>query len=81
MTTDGKMRNPMSFTPFMGGKRVCLGKTFAEVTIRFTLPLLFYYFDFEFVNPREQVRNKESYSIGGVVELKIPMNIKIKNKI
>jgi cytochrome P450 len=35
----------------MGGKRVCLGKTFAEVTTKFTVPLLFHFFDFEFTKP------------------------------
>lgn len=49
-TPEGKPRNPLAFTPFMGGKRVCLGKTFAEVTVRFTVPLLFHYLDFEFVD-------------------------------
>ena len=46
LTSDGRPRNPLAFTPFMGGKRVCLGKTFAEVTVRFTVPLLFHHFDF-----------------------------------
>ena len=50
LTADGKPRSPLAFTPFMGGKRVCLGKTFAEVTVRFTIPLLFHSFDFEFVD-------------------------------
>lgn len=27
---DGTPRNPLAFTPFYGGKRICLGKTFAE---------------------------------------------------
>jgi hypothetical protein len=34
----------------MGGKRVCLGKTFAEVTVRFTVPMILYFLDFEFVD-------------------------------
>lgn len=28
---DGKARNPFSFAPFLGGHRVCLGKTMAEI--------------------------------------------------
>jgi cytochrome P450 len=51
LAANGKPRNPLSFTPFMGGKRVCLGKTFAEVTTRFTVPLLFHFCDFEFIDP------------------------------
>jgi len=45
---DGAKRNSLSFTPFLGGKRVCLGKSFAEITTRHTLPLLFHYIDFQF---------------------------------
>ncbi|CDW77402.1 cytochrome p450 [Stylonychia lemnae] len=30
LTPDGKKRKPNSFSPFFGGKRICLGKTFAE---------------------------------------------------
>jgi len=46
---DGKKRNPLAFTPFLGGQRVCLGKTFAEITLKFTLPMYTYFFDFEYV--------------------------------
>ncbi len=69
LTPDGKPRNPQAFTPFMGGKRICLGKTFAEVTIRFTVPLLFHAFDFEFVDPVKQANNKPLYSAGGFEEM------------
>ena len=34
-------RHPMSFLPFAGGKRVCIGKTFAETTFKVVLPLLY----------------------------------------
>lgn len=47
LTADGKPRNPMGFNPFFGGKRICIGKTFAETTIRFTLPLILHHFCFE----------------------------------
>jgi cytochrome P450 len=33
-TPSGAKRHPMSFGPFLGGKRVCLGKTFAELMIK-----------------------------------------------
>ncbi len=54
LTTEGKPRNPLSFTPFFGGKRICLGKTFVETTIKFTVPLIFHHVDFVFVNPEIQ---------------------------
>jgi len=47
-TPSGGNRNPLTFAPFLGGKRICIGKTFAEVTVRFTIPMLYYFFDFEF---------------------------------
>lgn len=31
LTPSGKRRHPMSFGPFLGGKRACLGKTFIEM--------------------------------------------------
>lgn len=58
LTTDGKPRNPLSFTPFMGGKRVCLGKTFADVNVRMTVPLLYHFLDFSFVDPVKQASTK-----------------------
>ena len=48
----------------MGGKRVCLGKTFAEVVILYTIPILFHHFDFQFVS-QEQANLKEPYAVGG----------------
>lgn len=30
----------MSFGPFLGGKRVCLGKTFAENVLKSLLPII-----------------------------------------
>jgi len=43
---DGGPRHPLAFCPFSGGKRVCIGKTFAEITVKFTIPVLYHYFDF-----------------------------------
>ena len=33
-TPGGKKRNPYSWSPFNGGKRICFGKTFAEASLR-----------------------------------------------
>ena len=75
LTSDGQPRNPLAFTPFMGGKRVCLGKTFAEVNIRFTLPLLLYFLDFEFADPAQARVPKQPYAAGGRDELDLKMRV------
>lgn len=46
----GKPRNMASFIPFLGGKRSCLGKTFAETVFKFMMPLLLNSFDFDFID-------------------------------
>ena len=61
---DGSSRNPLAFNPFLGGKRVCLGKTFAETTLKLVLPLYYHHFDFEFVN-EEHKKERPHYEIGG----------------
>lgn len=30
----------MSFSPFLGGKRICVGKTFAELVAKSILPII-----------------------------------------
>ena len=42
----GGKRNPFAFSPFLGGSRGCLGKTFAETTLKFVIPLWYHFFDF-----------------------------------
>jgi cytochrome P450 len=39
-TPGGAKRNPMSFGPFLGGKRICVGKTFAESIARLIIPMI-----------------------------------------
>ena len=34
LTPAGAKRNPYSWSPFNGGKRICFGKTFAEANLR-----------------------------------------------
>ena len=55
---DGKRRNPQAFNPFSGGKRICLGKTFAEITTRLTVPLLYYHLDFDFAEKDQPILHR-----------------------
>lgn len=53
---DRGKHHPMSFLPFLAGKRVCAGKTFAENSMKVVLPLFVKAFSgFEFID-------KEQYS-------------------
>mmetsp|Transcript_9700 Transcript_9700/g.13254 ORF Transcript_9700/g.13254 Transcript_9700/m.13254 type:complete len:104 (-) Transcript_9700:78-389(-) len=77
---DGKKRSPFAFSPFLGGVRVCLGKTFAEVTLRMTLPLYYHCFDFEFVK-EEHKRVRPNVCIGTNDSIVIPMKLITRNKV
>ena len=46
----------MSFGPFLGGKRICLGKTFAENVAKCIVPVIVSQLDFEFVNPEHYTK-------------------------
>mmetsp|Transcript_7581 Transcript_7581/g.9925 ORF Transcript_7581/g.9925 Transcript_7581/m.9925 type:complete len:156 (+) Transcript_7581:1142-1609(+) len=66
LTPSGKKRNPYSFAPFLGGQRICLGKTFAETVSKFVGPTLLHGFDFEFTNkstPRSEIEIPENHLI------------------
>jgi cytochrome P450 len=41
----------MSYGPFLGGKRVCIGKTLAENFAKIVIPIVISKFDFSFSNP------------------------------
>ena len=77
---DGSNRNPLSFTPFLGGKRICLGKTFAEITVRFTLPLYFHYFDFEFELEEHKIK-RPTYILGSKKVPEIPILMTTRKKV
>lgn len=50
LTPSGKKRHPMAFGPFLGGKRICLGKSFAEIVSKVVGPSFLGSFNFEFVD-------------------------------
>ena len=59
LAPNGKKRHPNSYAPFSGGKRVCFGKTFAEVSLKMIATYMTQYFDFVHVD--EKYRSKDCY--------------------
>ena len=47
-TPSGDKRPHYAFVPFLGGKRICLGKTFIEVISKITGPSILTHFDLDF---------------------------------
>ena len=47
LTPDGKKRNPYSFSPFLGGQRICIGKTFVEAVSKLVVPVMTSQFTWE----------------------------------
>ena len=66
----------MSFTPFLGGKRICLGKTFAEMTSKILGPKLIFNFDYTFVNPEHDFNKPPSNNVQTLHEPEIMVTIK-----
>lgn len=48
LTPQGGKRHPFAFGPYLGGKRICLGKTFAEHLGRSIVGVIVSQLDFEF---------------------------------
>jgi cytochrome P450 len=80
MRPDGKSRNPLAFCAFNGGKRICAGKTFAEIMLSITIPLIYYHFDFEFTRP-DQKNNKPVYQISSAKNPEMPFRLKQHRKV
>ena len=59
LNSKGLKRHNLSYLPFMGGRRVCLGKTFAEILAKFVVPALLTKFEFEAIS-------KEKVKVNGV---------------
>ncbi|CDW79692.1 cytochrome family subfamily polypeptide 55 precursor [Stylonychia lemnae] len=48
LTPDGKKRKQCSYSPFLGGRRICLGKTFAENIAKCVIPIIISELDIKF---------------------------------
>ena len=87
LTPGGAKRNPYSFSPFLGGSRICIGKTFIEVVSKLTVPTLLSHLKFEFKDgvDRQTVPYMHNNMIASwMPEFKClvterPMNYKLKN--
>lgn len=67
----------MSYGPFLGGKRVCLGKTFAEHIVRFQLAIIMSQLDFKFAEPHYYERKPKNHS--GMVQPPYPVYVTIRD--
>ncbi|CDW76725.1 cytochrome p450 [Stylonychia lemnae] len=74
LTPAGTPRNPLSFIPFIGGKRICLGKTFSEYTFKIIVPLLLSKHKFRLVN-QDHITNKPQYDAIMFKKPVIPMRL------
>ena len=71
---DGSKRNPLSFTPFFGGRRVCLGKTFAEIVAKYVVVGLLSRLHFEFEDPKAY-HTKATLNVDMVVQPVIKLKV------
>ena len=77
---NGDKRHPLAYSPFSGGSRVCLGKTFAEITLKFTIPLYYHFFDFELVE-EEHKKVRPIITLGSSKAVEIPTKLITRNKV
>ncbi|CDW80479.1 cytochrome p450 [Stylonychia lemnae] len=56
LTPAGTQRDQFSFVPFLGGKRICLGKTFAENAFKIIVPLLMNNYKFVLCDDKQKIQ-------------------------
>ena len=54
LTPDGKKRHPNAFSPWAGGKRVCFGKTFAEMSMKIVATYITQAFNMKIVDKKHE---------------------------
>lgn len=79
LTPSGKKRNPFSFSPFLGGSRICIGKTFAEAVSKLVVPALLTNFKFEL--PEGVNRDEYVYPHNNLIAIWQPkINVRISDR-
>jgi cytochrome P450 len=56
LNPEGKHRHTYSYIPFLGGKRICVGKTFVETEVKLVFSLFYQHFDVICVNEEDKHR-------------------------
>lgn len=64
----------MAFGPFLGGRRICLGKTFAEIVSKAVIARLLKEFDFNFKNETDRIK-KHHFSMHNIHEFKLLLKL------
>ena len=80
LTPKGNKRNPYSFSPFLGGMRICIGKTFVEAVSKFVIPSMLSHFKWEF--PDGVDKDKYEYphnNLTATVSPIVPVTIQKRN--
>ncbi|CDW83922.1 cytochrome p450 [Stylonychia lemnae] len=70
LTPDGRKRKSHSFAPFLGGRRICLGKTFAENIAKLVIPIFISELEFKF-KKEEHYKRKPPKSLS--TEINVPI--------
>lgn len=76
LTPSGDKRLPYSFAPFLGGNRICVGKTFAETIAKYTGPSILGSFNFSFVDQEKYCDFKPMNNLISPVTPEIMVNVK-----
>ena len=76
LTPDGEKRNPFSFYTFTGGKRICIGKVFAEMNMKILFTYMSQFFDFEFKD-KEKYLKRYPYVVTFIGKT-IPVEVELK---
>mmetsp|Transcript_43001 Transcript_43001/g.41366 ORF Transcript_43001/g.41366 Transcript_43001/m.41366 type:complete len:119 (-) Transcript_43001:58-414(-) len=56
LTPKGTKRHPMSFSPFTGGRRVCLGRALGEQMGKMIMAMLVWKYDIELAEEKHRLR-------------------------
>ncbi|TNV80191.1 hypothetical protein FGO68_gene8755 [Halteria grandinella] len=76
LTPSGQRRHPLAFSPFLGGKRICIGKTFAEIVAKLVISGLVSRLEFEFADPKQKFEPKILLNVDQIVQPKIMLKAK-----